>query len=108
MGRTGPYRATPVRTVHRGRISKQGSPWLRWIMCEAAQTAKRHPPAPLPTRSPPPGQEDRHHCDGPQAPHPRPTPRATSTNGTPHAAGPHLHTDRQRQSRTSGELPSPA
>jgi transposase len=31
------------RTVRHGRISKQGSPWLRWIMCEAAQTAKRHP-----------------------------------------------------------------
>ncbi|MFE5586103.1 IS110 family transposase [Kitasatospora sp. NPDC056531] len=31
------------RTVHHGHISKQGSPWLRWIMCEAAQTAKRHP-----------------------------------------------------------------
>ncbi|MDH6128244.1 transposase [Kitasatospora sp. GP82] len=31
------------RTVHHGNISKQGSPWLRWIMCEAAQTAKRHP-----------------------------------------------------------------
>jgi transposase len=39
---------TPVvrnsdRTVHHGHISKQGSPWLRWICCEAAQTAKRHP-----------------------------------------------------------------
>lgn len=31
------------RTVHHGHISKQGSPWLRWIMCEAAQRAKRHP-----------------------------------------------------------------
>ncbi|MFE5584502.1 IS110 family transposase [Kitasatospora sp. NPDC056531] len=31
------------RTVRHGHISKQGSPWLRWIMCEAAQTAKRHP-----------------------------------------------------------------
>jgi transposase len=29
------------RTVHHGHISKQGSPWLRWILCEAAQTAKR-------------------------------------------------------------------
>ncbi|GAA2632682.1 transposase [Streptomyces vastus] len=26
-----------------GHISKQGDPWLRWIMCEASQTAKRHP-----------------------------------------------------------------
>jgi transposase len=31
------------RTVRYGHISKQGDPWLRWIMCEAAQTAKRHP-----------------------------------------------------------------
>ena len=29
------------RVVHHGHISKQGSPWLRWILCEAAQTAKR-------------------------------------------------------------------
>jgi transposase len=33
----------PDRTVRRGHISKQGSAWLRWILCEAAQTAKRHP-----------------------------------------------------------------
>lgn len=30
-------------TVRHGHISKQGSAWLRWILCEAAQTAKRHP-----------------------------------------------------------------
>ena len=30
-------------TVRHGHISKQGSPWLRWILCEAAQTAKRSP-----------------------------------------------------------------
>ena len=29
------------RTVHHGHISEQGSPWLRWILCEAAQSAKR-------------------------------------------------------------------
>jgi hypothetical protein len=29
--------------VRHGHISKQGSAWLRWIRCEAAQTAKRHP-----------------------------------------------------------------
>jgi transposase len=29
--------------VRHGHISKQGSAWLRWILCEAAQTAKRHP-----------------------------------------------------------------
>jgi transposase len=27
--------------AHYGRISKQGSAWLRWVLCEAAQTAKR-------------------------------------------------------------------
>lgn len=32
------------RTVRYGHISKQGDPWLRWIMNEAAQTAKRTPP----------------------------------------------------------------
>ena len=31
------------RSVRHGHISKQGSAWLRWILCEAAQTAKRHP-----------------------------------------------------------------
>jgi transposase len=31
------------RTLWHGHISKQGSAWLRWVLCEAAQTAKRHP-----------------------------------------------------------------
>jgi transposase len=31
------------RTVRHGHISKQGSVWARWALCEAAQTAKRHP-----------------------------------------------------------------
>jgi transposase len=31
------------KTVRHGHISKQGSAWLRWILCEAAQTGKRHP-----------------------------------------------------------------
>jgi transposase len=31
------------RTVHHGHISKQGPTWARWALCEAAQTAKRHP-----------------------------------------------------------------
>ncbi|MFD4759794.1 IS110 family transposase [Streptomyces sp. NPDC058439] len=30
-------------TVRHGHISKQGSDWLRWILWEAAQTAKRSP-----------------------------------------------------------------
>jgi transposase len=31
------------RTVRHGHISKQGSAWPRWVLCQAAQTAKRHP-----------------------------------------------------------------
>jgi transposase len=31
------------RVVHYGHISKQGSAWLRWVLCQAAQTAKRSP-----------------------------------------------------------------
>ncbi|MFD4977621.1 IS110 family transposase [Streptomyces sp. NPDC058424] len=30
-------------TVRHGHISKQGSAWLRWILCEAAQIAKKSP-----------------------------------------------------------------
>jgi len=31
------------RTVRHGHISKQGSVWVRWILCEAAQKAKHSP-----------------------------------------------------------------
>ena len=31
------------RTLRHGHITKQGSPWVRWILQEAAQTAKRSP-----------------------------------------------------------------
>jgi len=31
------------RVAHYGRISKQGSAHLRWVLCEAAQTARRSP-----------------------------------------------------------------
>ena len=31
------------RTVRHGHISKQGPAWVRWVLCEAAQTARRHP-----------------------------------------------------------------
>jgi transposase len=31
------------RVAHYGHISKEGSVWLRWVLCEAAQTAKRQP-----------------------------------------------------------------
>ena len=32
------------RKIRHGHITKQGSPWVRWILQEAAQTAKRRPP----------------------------------------------------------------
>jgi transposase len=31
------------RVAHYGHIPEQGSVWLRWVLCEAAQTAKRSP-----------------------------------------------------------------
>jgi transposase len=31
------------RVARYGHISKEGSVWLRWVLCEAAQTAKRSP-----------------------------------------------------------------
>jgi len=31
------------RAVRHGHISKQGPAWVRWVLCQAAQTAKRHP-----------------------------------------------------------------
>jgi hypothetical protein len=31
------------RKVRHGHITKLGSPWVRWILQEATQTAKRHP-----------------------------------------------------------------
>ena len=31
------------QVIRHGHISNQGSTWLRWILCEAAQTAKRSP-----------------------------------------------------------------
>jgi transposase len=33
----------PGSPVRHGHISKQGSAWLRWVLCEAAQTARHHP-----------------------------------------------------------------
>ncbi|HEV2922013.1 MAG TPA: IS110 family transposase [Actinomycetota bacterium] len=32
------------RKIRHGHITKQGSPWVRWILQEAAQTAKKRPP----------------------------------------------------------------
>ena len=31
------------RVAHYGHIPGEGPVWLRWVLCEAAQTAKRHP-----------------------------------------------------------------
>jgi transposase len=31
------------RVAHYGHISNEGAVWLRWVLCEAAQTAKRSP-----------------------------------------------------------------
>ena len=31
------------RTVRHGHISRQGPAWVRWVACEAAQAARRHP-----------------------------------------------------------------
>ena len=33
----------PDRTVRHGHISRQGPVWVRRVLCEAAQTARRHP-----------------------------------------------------------------
>jgi transposase len=41
------------RRVRDGHITKQGSPWVRWILQEAPQTAKRHPMFTDPTASSP-------------------------------------------------------
>jgi hypothetical protein len=56
-------------TVRHGHISKQGSAWLRWVLNQAAQTAKRSPEFARRLRDhrQAPGQEDRHHRDRPQA-----------------------------------------
>jgi transposase len=64
------------RTVRHGRISQQGAAWLRWILCEAAQTAQRHPrfAASYQATARRPGHENRHHGGPPQAAHPRPPP----------------------------------
>ena len=61
------------RVAHYGHISKQGSTWLRWVLCEAAQTAKRSPQfvAGYQAIAQRRGQGDRHHRGRPQAAHPR-------------------------------------
>jgi len=60
------------RVAHYGHISKEGSVWLRWVLCEAANRqalpgVRRRLPAHRATA----GEEDRHHRHRPQAGHPR-------------------------------------
>jgi transposase len=61
------------RTVHHGHISKQGPAWARWVLCEAAQTARRHPDfaAGYQAIARRRGKKDRRHGGRPQADHPR-------------------------------------
>jgi hypothetical protein len=74
------------RKVGHGHITKQGSPWVRWILQEAAQTAKRHPMFADTLRSagPPPGPQHRHRghrpaAAGPFLPYPDPAGGSTGT-----------------------------
>ena len=80
------------RVAHYGHISKQGSVWLRWVLCEAAQTAKRPPQfaASLPAHRQTAGEEDRHHRGRPQAGHPRlaPAHRRRARRSPPQPAAP--------------------
>ena len=75
-------------TVRHGHISKQGSAWLRWVMNQAAQTAKRSPEfaATYCGHRQTPREEDRHHRDLPQAADPRLAPAGG------HAGHGHDHT----------------
>jgi transposase len=43
LGRADPQVGNSDRTLRHGHSTKQGSPWVRGILQEAAQTAKRHP-----------------------------------------------------------------
>jgi transposase len=64
------------QTVHHGQASKQGSPYVRWVLGQAAHIAKRHRrvrrhlPGDRQTARP----EDRHRGGGTQAADPRPPP----------------------------------
>jgi transposase len=78
------------RVTHYGHISKEGSVWLRWVLCEAAQSARRHPQSQhFPAHCETAREEDRHHRGRPQAGHPRLAPahrrRARRSPATRHA-----------------------
>jgi transposase len=74
------------RKVRHGHITKQGSPWVRWILGggrpdgQAEPTVRRH----LRPAGPPPGPQHRHRGDrpaaaGPLLPHPDPAGGSTGT-----------------------------
>jgi transposase len=88
-------------TVRHGHISKQGSAWLRWVLNQAAQTAKRSPGVRrhLLEHRPAPREEDRHHRDRPQAADPR-LPPARRPAG-------HRHDHAAAAAVTTGGSPSP-
>jgi transposase len=44
LGRADPAVPNSDHTIRHGHITKQGSPWVRWILQEAAQTANKRPP----------------------------------------------------------------
>jgi transposase len=73
------------RSVRHGHISKQGSAWLRWVLNQAAQTAKRSPEfaATYQTIAKRRGKEDRHHRDRPQAADPRLAPAGRHASHRP-------------------------
>ena len=101
------------RILRHGHISKQGSAWLRWVLCEAAQTAKRHPalrrqlrrpsPAAAARRSPPPrSPASCSPAPGTCSPTPA-TPPPPTRHGHPPPAPAHAVTDR-RGRQAPGEL----
>jgi transposase len=97
-----PQVRTSDRKVRHGHITNQGSPWVRWILQEAAHTAKRSPQfaAHLRPAGSPPGQADRHHRDrpaaaGPLLPHPQGGPDRRHHGRRPHRAGSWFRLSRQ-------------
>jgi len=76
------------RTVRHGHISKQGSASVRWVLCEAAQTAKRSHSSPPATRPSPSAAARR-----------SPPPRSPASCAHPHLAP--AHRRRAPHSRSS-------
>jgi transposase len=95
-------------SVRHGHISKQGSAWLRWVL-QALPAVRRQ----LPGHRQAPRQEDRHHRDRPQAPHPRlPPARRPGRRDIRHNEPTHqrvslttrMHTQTRRGSPSPGTL----